>query len=568
MELSVMEQRYHAVMEVLSGAPVTEVAGRYGVSPKTVHTWKRRYREGGPLALADRSHRPHHHPWQLSAETEALICKLRRAHRRWGPRRLRHELARRGVDPPPSLSSVYRVLVRNHLVEARPRKRRREDYVSWEREQPMELWQLDIKGGFVLLSGGEAKLISGLDDHSRFCVIAELMVRASGRRVCSAFVGALERYGIPEEVLTDNGKQFTGRFGKPRPAEVLFERICRMNAITHRKTPVRTPTTTGKVERFHQTIQQELLDDQAPFEDLAHAQAALDAFVDDYNNHRPHQSLAMATPASRFRAIPAGRRKALRLWLPPQLVAAPIQVQSEERQDDLNHEHALVADADAVEVDRVVPPGGNLTVAQQQFWIGPLHAGRSITLWIDTKSVHLSLEGRHLKTLPSRLGEAELARLRSMGARAAGPPLAPPAAMLARGVALEVERTVNACGLVGLGGVQVGAGQPLAGRRVTLRLERDLIHVIADGVLQRTVPSPPVGQQWTRLRGARVAGPAPHSQIGPTTVRRVSVRGAIRVATQRVQVGLAHAREVVTVELHDTVLRVVDDDGEILKIVP
>jgi transposase InsO family protein len=306
-----MEQRYHAVMEVLSGAPVTEVAERYGVSPKTVHTWKRRYREGGPLALADRSHRPHHHPWQLSAETEALICKLRRAHRRWGPRRLHHELARRGVDPPPSLSSVYRVLVRNHLVEARPRKRRREDYVSWEREQPMELWQLDIKGGFVLSSGGEAKLISGLDDHSRFCVIAELMVRASGRRVCGAFAGALERYGIPDEVLTDNGKQFTGRFGKPRPAEVLFERICRMNAITHRKTPVRTPTTTGKVERFHQTIQQELLDDHGPFEDLADAQAALDSFVDDYNGERPHQSLAMATPASRFRAIPAGRRKAL-----------------------------------------------------------------------------------------------------------------------------------------------------------------------------------------------------------------------------------------------------------------
>jgi transposase-like protein len=74
-----MEQRYHAVMEVLSGASVTEVAGRYGVSPKTVHTWRRRYREGGLEALADRSHRPHHHPRQMSAETEALICKLRRA---------------------------------------------------------------------------------------------------------------------------------------------------------------------------------------------------------------------------------------------------------------------------------------------------------------------------------------------------------------------------------------------------------------------------------------------------------------------------------------------------------
>jgi len=141
--------------------------------------------------------------------------------------------------------------------------------------------------------------------------------------------------------------------------------------------------------------------------------------------------------------------------------------------------------------------------------------------------------------------------------------------MPAPGIALELERTVNACGLVGLGGVQIGAGQLLAGRRVTLRLERDLIHVIADGILQRTLPSPLVAQQLSRLRGARVAGPPPHGQIGPTTLRRrVSVRGAIRVTTQRVQVGLSHARKVVTVELHDSVLRVVDDDGEILKVVP
>jgi transposase len=121
-ELSVVEQRFHAVMEVLSaGAPVVEVAERYGVSRKTVHTWIRRYRADGLAGLVDRSHRPHHHPWQLSAEIEARICELRRNHPRWGPRRLRHELARAGVSPVPSRSSIYRTLTRHHLITAQSR---------------------------------------------------------------------------------------------------------------------------------------------------------------------------------------------------------------------------------------------------------------------------------------------------------------------------------------------------------------------------------------------------------------------------------------------------------------
>ena len=83
-----------------------------------------------------------------------------------------------------------------------------------------------------LASGYECKVITGVDDHSRYCVIATVVYRATGRAVCSAFVAAMRVYGVPAEVLSDNGKQFTGRFGKPRPAEVLFERICRENGIT------------------------------------------------------------------------------------------------------------------------------------------------------------------------------------------------------------------------------------------------------------------------------------------------------------------------------------------------
>ena len=97
-ELSVVEQRYHAVMEVLAaGATKTDVAGRYGVSRRSVHEWVRRYQAEGLPGLADRSHRPHGHPAQMPAEVEVAVCELRRVHPRWGQRRLRHELAGMGV---------------------------------------------------------------------------------------------------------------------------------------------------------------------------------------------------------------------------------------------------------------------------------------------------------------------------------------------------------------------------------------------------------------------------------------------------------------------------------------
>jgi transposase len=91
--------------------PVVEVAQRFGVSRQAIHRWVARYRSGGLEALADRSKRPKSSPWQVSGDVEALVCQLRREHPRWGPRRLRAELGRRGVSPLPHRSSIYRILL-------------------------------------------------------------------------------------------------------------------------------------------------------------------------------------------------------------------------------------------------------------------------------------------------------------------------------------------------------------------------------------------------------------------------------------------------------------------------
>jgi transposase InsO family protein len=298
-ELSVMEQRYQAVLAVVQdGWKVTEVADRLGVSRQSVHAWIARYEQGGLAALADRSHRPASCPHQTDPEIEAAICELRREHPGWGPRRIGHQLGRSGLEVVPSRSAIYRCLRRHRLIELRRRRKRRDEFRRWERERPMQLWQMDVMGGVELADGTELKVVTGIDDHSRFCVAAGLVARATSRAVCQVLAASLEHYGIPDEILTDNGKCFTGRFG-PQPVEVLFDRICRENGISHRHTAPRSPTTTGKIERFHQSLRREFLADRS-FDSLEQAQAQLDAWVTDYNTVRPHQALEMAPPSERF----------------------------------------------------------------------------------------------------------------------------------------------------------------------------------------------------------------------------------------------------------------------------
>ena len=549
-ELNVVEQRYRAVLEVLDGTPVTEVAERFGVARQTVHRWVAHYRESGIDGLADRSHAPKAHPRRISAEIEAVICDLRGAHRSWGPRRLVFELERRG-HPGVSRSTVYRVLVRHHLIEPVSRRRRRDQYRRWERSAAMELWQMDVTASLFLADGRECKVITGIDDHSRFCVVATVVMRATAGAVCLAFTTAMAEYGIPGEVLTDNGKQFTGRFGKPRPAEVMFERICRENGITQRLTKPRSPTTTGKIERLHQTLQLELLNDCGPFAGIEDAQDAVDAWRKDYNTMRPHQSLAMAFPAARFTASAGdglGLRIPAEMTGQPQLPAAG--AEPEPKLDD-----------GAVELDRVVPPSGNLWIAGQQVWLGPAMTGRTVRLWVGLDRVHVLLDGHRIKTLPSRLDARDLARLAAAGAQPAGPPPLPPAS----GDVIEIDRTVNASGNVSLGDRIISAGLPLAGQRVTLRLEGPVAHVLAAGVIVRTVACPVSPEGRPRLRGARPGTAQPPRLPDPLVVtRRVSVRGAVMIGGQKIQVGLAHARKTVQVTVGPGTYQIAVEPGTTL----
>ena len=283
-DLSMVEQRYDAVREVLEGATVKDTATRYGIDRRTLHRWLVRYATDGLAALADKSSKPDRCPHQMAPEIEARIVEMRRSHPGWGPRTILNKL-RRELEGPPSRAAIYRCLVRHRLIQPKPRRRSRDDYKRWERSRSMELWQMDVMHRVFLTNGVEVSVITGIDDHSRFCVAAKVVGRATARPVCDALLEALSTHGIPEQILTDNGKVFTGKLAK-RPANVLFDRICLNNGIKHILTAPYSPTTTGKVERLHKTMRKELFNDNR-FDTIELTQQALDRWVVDYNNPCP-----------------------------------------------------------------------------------------------------------------------------------------------------------------------------------------------------------------------------------------------------------------------------------------
>jgi transposase InsO family protein len=374
-ELSVAEQRYQAVLAVLAdGLGVCQAAGKVGVSRQTLHAWLARYEVEGLDGLVDRSHRPARCPHQMPATVEAALLELRRSRPYWGPRRLVFELARRGVKPVPSPSGAYRALLRAGMVEPAARDKRSRKWKRWERSAPMELWQLDVVGGLPLAEGRNAKALTGVDDHSRMCVSARLMLAERTRAVCDGLAVALRTWGVPAQILTDNARVFTGRFNHP-PTEVLFDRICREHGIEHLLTAPRSPTTTGKIERFHRSLRAEFLADARPFSSLKVAQQALDEWVSYYNTQRPHRALAMATPAERFNAGVAAAGQPAR-------------------------PREAVADRGTGQwVSRRVAVNGIVSVSWQQISVGAVHAGEQCDVHVDGDLLRLWIGDQLVKTV-------------------------------------------------------------------------------------------------------------------------------------------------------------------------
>lgn len=461
-ELGLVEQRYRAVMEVLDGASVTEVALRNGVVRQTVHDWLRRYANHGLAGLADRSSKPDSCPHQMPPTVEARIVELRRAHPAWGQRTILFHLAKEGVEPRPALSSIYRCLVRHGLVEPAKRKRRREDYKRWERSRAMQLWQMDIVGRFHLRDGTELSAVTGIDDHSRYCVCCRLVARATAKPVCDAFARAMRTHGVPDQVLTDNGKVFTARFG-PGPGPVLFDRICTENGVRHLLTAPYSPTTTGKVERFHRTLRAEFFGpNDYRFATIEEAQAALDVWVEHYNTQRPHQSIGMVPPIERFK-LAAGRLETV------DTVA-----------DDEPAEPAAEAPRPAG-VMRWVDARGDVSVGKVRYKAGKVFAGEPVEVICQRGLVELVYKGTLIAT------HAERRRTDTLTTAAVAPP-PPQRRARAATTGPAVLRIADASGTVSFAGTPYRAGRSWACKQIEVAIVAGSVQLSVDDKVIRVHP--------------------------------------------------------------------------------
>lgn len=437
---------------MLDGATVTDVATRYGVDHRTLHRWLVRYATEGLAALADRSSKPDRCPHQVAPEIEARIVELRRSHPGWGPRTILNKL-RRELEDVPSRSAIYRCLVRHRLIQPKPRRRRRDDYKRWERSRSMELWQLDVLGGVFLSNGIGVSVVTGIDDHSRFCVIAKVVARATARPVCDALLKALNTYGIPDQILTDNGKVFTGRLGR-KPANVAFDRICLNNGIRHLLTAPYSPTTTGKVERLHKTMRKEFFSENS-FESIEEAQAALDIWVKDYNHDRDHQSLGDTPPIRRFElAKPA----------PLEIIDGEVAAEQEPPPRPRT-------------VSRRVDRAGRISILKHRYHVGRHLTGQAVTIESADGLLHMSHNGVVVATHARRhlIDDDDKMDRRSKAAR----PKAP-----TKGG--EVLRVVDSSGGVSFAGTMYRVGNRFIGETAGVRLVGDTVQISIDGALIRT----------------------------------------------------------------------------------
>ncbi|WP_249732426.1 IS481 family transposase [Roseococcus sp. SDR] len=299
--LSVLDHRREFVrLARLGEVSVAELCRRFGISRQTGFTLLRRTREEGEAGLADRSRRPLTSPGRVAPEMAARILDLRAEHPRWGGRKLARRLRDMGVAGVPAPSTVTQVLRRAGLIDP-AEAAARAPVQRFERAAPNDLWQMDFKGHFAT-GAGRCHALTVLDDHSRYALGLAACHRETLSEVQQRLTGLFRQYGLPGAILCDNGSPWgaTGHGGNLAVQRTAFEVwLMRLGVATLHGRP-RHPQTQGKEERFHRTLDVEVLQGRH-FADLEDCQRAFNHWRPIYNEQRPHEALGLAVPASRYR---------------------------------------------------------------------------------------------------------------------------------------------------------------------------------------------------------------------------------------------------------------------------
>ena len=288
----------------MEGRSQAETARMFEVSEAWVSILVARYRAEGDTAFEPRSRRPKTSPTKTPAGVVDKIIELRDALAdggldagaetiRWHLQHHHHTTV--------SVSTIRRYLIAAGRIKPQPRKRPKSSFIRFEADLPNEMWQTDMC--HIPITGGDAEVLSWIDDHSRYALHLSAHKRVTGTVVATAFTKAAAQHGFPAAVLSDNAMYFTTRFAGGRGGRNQLETLLVTLGIEQKHSRPNRPTTCGKVERFQQTLKR-WLSAQPTAADLTELQSHLDDFSDTYNNHRPHRALDRATPAHAYQRLP------------------------------------------------------------------------------------------------------------------------------------------------------------------------------------------------------------------------------------------------------------------------
>jgi len=288
----------------------------FGISRQTGYIWLKRYQEGGSKQVVERSRRPAHSPARTAPEIQQAVVGLRRRWPDWGAPKIhalliaQHPEARGIV-----VRTVHRILERHQLIRAQ--ERRGAATKRFERSAPNELWQMDFKGPAACYPASPVGPLSLLDDHSRYVLALEHLGSTQMAGVRRTLQRTFEECGVPEAMLMDHGTPWWNA-NSPWGWTELTVWMMRQG-IRVLFSGIRHPQTQGKVERMHGALEQA----------VRHRRGAgllkqkwLDSFRHEYNHVRPHASLGMATPASRWHPSSRAFQRAPAEWEYPSSVEA------------------------------------------------------------------------------------------------------------------------------------------------------------------------------------------------------------------------------------------------------
>jgi transposase InsO family protein len=293
---SVMEQREDFVRLALAPcANVAELCRRFGISRSNAYKWLGRHRAEGREGLCDRTRRPRRSPTRSPQRIEAEVLRIRDAsNNAWGGRKIAKVMERSEAVGVPAVSTITEILRRHGRLE-RSSDEHPGPLQRFERSQPNELWQMDFKGHFALTQG-RCHPLTVLDDHSRYSLTIVACGNEQDSTVRSRLVPVFRCYGLPFGMLMDNGAPW-GDAGH-QPHTIFTTWLMRLGIRVIHGRPFH-PQTQGKDERFHRSLKAEVLNGNS-LGDLTQCQRAFDRWRQIYNHERPHQALAMATPAERY----------------------------------------------------------------------------------------------------------------------------------------------------------------------------------------------------------------------------------------------------------------------------